>query len=101
MKPIFEANDNRRSKVRRNFEKTGFPSADCNFQAFSLDRYFGGSTGSSRPSFLNISREYFRYEAPRNFLAEGAFFLAIVAILAVTFVSGAAAIIHFLNLPAA
>jgi hypothetical protein len=37
----------------------------------------------------------------RNFLAEAVFFLAIAAILAATFVSGAIAIIHFLQLPAA
>ena len=58
-------------------------------------------SGSSQPSFLNISREYFRSEARRNFLAEVAFFLAIAAILAATFISGARAIIHFLHLPVA
>lgn len=78
-----------------------FPITDCNFQVFSLDRYYGGSTGSSQPSFLNISREYFRYEARRNFFAEVAFFLAIAAILAATFITGASAIIRFLHLPAA
>jgi hypothetical protein len=102
MKPNSERNDGRRS---RNFcsRRTGlrFPVTDCNFQASALDRYYGGSTGSSRPSFLNISREYFRSEARRNFLAEVAFFLAIAAILATTFIIGARAIIHFLHLPSA
>ena len=102
MKPSSEGNDGRRG---RNFcrRRTGsrFPVTDCNFQAFSFDRYYGGSTGSSQPSFLNISREYFRYEARRNFVAEVALFLAIAAILAATFISGASAIIHFLHLPAA
>ena len=102
MKPNSERNDDRRS---RNFcsrrTRVRFPATDCNFQVFSLDRYYGGSTGSSQPSFLNISREYFRYEAPRNFLVEVAFFLAIAAILAATFITGASAIIHFLRLPAA
>jgi hypothetical protein len=74
---------------------------DCNFQAFPLDRFYGGSTGSSQPSFLNISREYFRYEARRNFCAEIVFFLIIAAILTATFISGASAIIHFLHLPTA
>jgi hypothetical protein len=78
-----------------------FPIIDCNFQASALDRYYGGPAGSSQPSFLNISREYFRYEARRNFLAEAAFFFAIAAILATTFISGARAIIHFLYLPTA
>ena len=79
-----------------------FPVIDCHYQEFPLDRFRGG--GSARndgPSFLNISREYFRYEARRNFLAEGIFFLALVAILAATFISGALVIIRFLQLPEA
>src|SRR5215813_2564918 len=78
-----------------------FPVTDCNYQAFSLHRYYGGRSENSGASFLNISREYFRYEARRNFLAEAAFFLVFVAILALTFISGAMVIIHFLNLPEA
>jgi len=97
MKPNSEANEDRRGTN----SGTRFPITDCNFQAFSFDRYYGGSAGSSQPSFLNISREYFRYEARRNFIAEVALFLAIAAILAATFISGARAIIHFLHLPAA
>src|SRR5438105_9218581 len=81
--------------------RTRFPIIECNFQIFSLDRFYGDSTGPPVPSFLNISRSYFRYEVRRNFLAEAVFFLAIAAILAATFVSGAIAIIHFLQLPAA
>ena len=80
---------------------TRFPIIECNFQIFSLDRFYGDSKGHPVPSFLNISRSYFRYEVRRNFLAEAVFFLAIAAILAATFVSGAIAIIHFLQLPAA
>jgi len=80
---------------------TRFPIIECNFQIFSLDRFHGDSTGQPVPSFLNISRSYFRYEVRRNFLAEAVFFLAIAAILVATFVSGAIAIIHFLELPAA
>ncbi|HYR22060.1 MAG TPA: hypothetical protein VEP30_03925 [Chthoniobacterales bacterium] len=99
MKPSSEANDYRTNFRSR--RRTLFPITDCNFQAFALDRYHGGSPGSPVASFLNISREYFRYEARRNFRAEVAFFLIIAAILAVTFVSDARAIIHFLHLPAA
>jgi hypothetical protein len=81
--------------------KSTFPAIDCNYQVFSLDRYYGGSTGSSPASFLSISRDYFRHEARRNFLAEVAFFLVFGAILIATFVEGARVIIHFLLLPAA
>ena len=95
MKPI--AADMRRRKGR----KSMFPAIDCNYQCFSLDRYYGGSTGSSPASFLNISRDYFRREARLNFLAEIAFFLVLAAVLIATFVEGARVIIHFLQLPPA
>jgi hypothetical protein len=102
MKPSSEGNDRRRDgNFFSRLRGSRFPVTDCNFQVSPVNRYYGGSTGSSRPSFLNISREYFRSEARRNFLAEVAFFLAIAAILAATFISGACAIIHFLHLPAA
>jgi hypothetical protein len=103
MKPIVE-----RTKPRKdgNFlpppKRAEFPIVDCNYQAFSLDRYYGGSTGSSpASSFLNISRDYFQQEARRNFLAEIGFFLVLAAILTATFIEGARAIIHFLHLPPA
>lgn len=102
MKPNSERNAGRGGgNFCRRRSEPRFPVTDCNFQASPIDRYYGGSTGSSQPSFLNISREYFRYEARRNFLAEVAFFLAIAAILAATFITGASAIIRFLHLPAA
>jgi hypothetical protein len=101
MKPNSEAKDYRRREEFRRRKRASFPIADCNFQTFSLDRYHGEPAGSPSASFLNISREYFRYEARRNFLAESAFFLAIIAILAVMFISGGLAIIRFLHLPAA
>jgi hypothetical protein len=89
-------------EARNSFrQRRAFPIIECNFQIFSLDRFSGGSAGRPVPSFLNISRSYFRYEVRRNFLAEAIFFLAIAAILAATFVSGAVTIIHFLQLPAA
>lgn len=102
MKPIAE----RLGRPSRNdFSSTSkrptFLRVDCNFQEFSLDRFYGGEDRNRASSFLNISREYFRYEARRNFLAEAAVFLVLMAILALTFVSGALVIIHFLQLPAA
>jgi hypothetical protein len=86
---------------RRKGSKSIFPAIDCNYQSFSLDRYNGGSTGSSPASFLNISRDYFRREARRNFLVEIAFFLVLGGILIATFIEGARVIIHFLQLPPA
>jgi len=78
-----------------------FPVTDCSYQEFPLERFRGGLPNKPDPSFLNISREYFRYEARRNFLGEAAFFLVLTAILALTFISGALVIIRFLQLPEA
>ena len=75
---------------------------DFNYQSFSLDRFNGGQGGDKSPrSFFDISRNYFAREAGRNFAAEVAFFLVMAAILAVAFIEGARAIIHFLHLPPA
>jgi hypothetical protein len=102
MKPVAERTDRRAgSDFSLVPKRAEFPIIDCNYQTFSLDRYYGGSTGSSPASFLNISRDYFQREARRNFLAEIGFFLVIAAILAASFIEGARAIIHFLHLPPA
>jgi len=101
MKPNSEIGEYRRRKYCQLEKKPGFPRTDYEYQAFSLDRFRGGFQPDRRPSFLNISRDYFRYEARRNFLVEGAFFLALVVILVLTFISGALVIIHFLQLPEA
>jgi hypothetical protein len=100
MKPGSQPHDCRqRGDSFRGRNSRRHPVTDCNYQTLSLDRYRGGSAGNS--SFLNISREYFRTEARRNFIAETIFFLLIGVILAATFISSARAIIHFLHLPAA
>jgi hypothetical protein len=101
MKPIAQLNDRRGSSdFLSNGQSGRFPLIEWSYQQFSLDRSYGGS-GDSRPSFLNISRDYFRYEARRDFLAEVAFFLVMAAILASAFVEGARVIIHTLQLPPA
>jgi hypothetical protein len=99
MKP--SSDDSRRRRPFRAEKRQVFPLPDCNYQAYSFHRYYGGHERNPNASFLNISREYFRYEARRGFLAEAAFFLALAAILALTFISGAIIIIRFLNLPEA
>jgi hypothetical protein len=102
MKPIAERFGRRSGGYFSLISKRAtFPNVDCNYQAFSLDPYYGGADRNRASSFLNISREYFRYEARRNFLVEAAFFLVLTAVLALTFISGALVIIHFLQLPAA
>jgi hypothetical protein len=102
MKPIAERLGRRSGHEFSSIStRTTFPKLDCNYQSFSLNRYDGGSDRNRAPSFLNISREYFRYEARRYFLIEAAFFLVLTGILALALISGALVIIHFLQLPAA
>ena len=100
MKPIAEKIEGR-SGSGVSSDRRQLPFVDWNYQAFSLDRSYGGSADNSSKSFLNISRDYFRREARRNLLAEIAFFLVLAAIWAGAFVEGARAIIHFLHLPTA
>src|SRR5438045_8359919 len=98
MKPSSRENDSRRrGPFFRSGQKRLFPITDCDYQAFSHDRYYGGAERNQAGSFLNISREYFRCEAPRNFLVEAAFFLALAAILMLPLIGGAMDITHFLN----
>ena len=97
MKPAAERMDRRRqgdfSSGRR------FPLVEFNYQQFSLDRFNGGFGDREPNSFFNISRDYFKREARRNFLIEAVFFLIMVAILTGMFIEGARLIIHFLQLP--
>src|SRR6266404_6943135 len=99
MKP--SSNDHGRRGDFRASKRPPFPITDCNYQTYSFHRYYGGPERNPAASFLNISREYFRSEARRSFLVEAMFFLALAGILALTFVSGAIVIIHFLQLPEA
>jgi hypothetical protein len=96
MKP--SSSHNRGRKNCRSGARRLFPITDSNYQAFSLHHHYGGRSENSGASFLNISREYFRSEARRYFLAEAAFFLVFVVILALTFIFGAIVVIQALNL---
>ena len=70
-----------------------FPTIDCNYHSIALDG-FNGHCAKLAPSFRNISREYFETEAPRDFLADGALFVTMIAAVTVPIVSGALAIIE-------
>ena|SRR5947209_20014349 len=101
MKPIGQSTPRRVASRSWCSRRREFPLIEFNYQAFSLDRFKGGSGGKPPNSFFDISRDYFQREARRNFLAEVAFFLVLAAILAGTFIEGARVIIHFLHLPPA
>src|SRR5258708_34246962 len=100
MKPRCERNTGRRGRNRcRRRTEPRFPVTDCNFQVFSLDRYYGGSTRSLQPPFLHISREYFPSEARRKFFARNAFFFSLPPLFSRTFITRPRAHNHFLHLP--
>src|SRR4029077_14312809 len=100
MKPIAERLGHRsRGDFSLISKRTNFPTIDCNYQAFSLDRYHGGADRNHASSFLNISREYFRYERRVIFLIAAACLLVLTAMLALTLISAALVIIHSLQLP--
>lgn len=54
------------------------PVTDYSFQSLTLDGYRGGCAKYAR-SFRNISNDYFKTEARRDFLTEAVFFGSIVA----------------------
>lgn len=73
-----------------------FPAIDCNYQTPSnVD--LGGGYYAPRSSFRNISRDYFRDEAPYNFAAEAALFAAMVFTAGLAIVIGTVAVIDFLR----
>jgi hypothetical protein len=73
---------------------TKFPSVDCNYHSIALGGFNGRCAKVSAPSFLNISRDYFRNEARHDFAGEAACFAMIVVTAAVPVVSGAYAVVE-------
>jgi hypothetical protein len=76
--------------------ETKFPITDHNYQSVALGGCSGSCVHLDRPSFRNISRDYFKNEAPRDFLGEALFFVAIVLTTAVPLMSGAYVLAHFI-----
>ena len=73
-----------------------FPPIDCHYQ-LPRGRDFGGGHCAPRSSFRNISRDYFRDEAPYNFAAEAALFVALVVTAGLSIGIGTVAAIDFLR----
>ena len=71
---------------------------ECNYQAPPYVDLSGGYCGNlPDPSFRNISRDYFRYEARYNFASEAAVFVLIMATAALAIATSAVAAINFLR----
>jgi hypothetical protein len=94
MKPIF--NFDARPKGSDHFS-TQFPLIDCNYQLPPYVDLGGGHCAGPRSSFRNISRDYFRDEAPYNFVAEAALFAAMVLTAGLAIAIAMVAAIDFLR----
>jgi hypothetical protein len=74
-----------------------FPVIDCNYQAPPYVDLGGHCAGTPRSSFRNISRDYFRDEAPYNFAVEAALFVAMVLTAGLAIAIATVAAIDFLR----
>jgi hypothetical protein len=83
---------------RRNIESTRrFPITDYNYQAASHVDFRESCATIRRPSFHDISRDYFGDEAWHDFLAESVAFGAILAMSTVAISYGAMAAMALLR----
>lgn len=95
MKPISTSNE---ARHRAQWFARRFPITDYNYHAPSyVDPSGGHCARAPKPSFLNISRGYFQNEARPAFLLEALFFAVITATTAVSLVTGARVLVHFVR----
>jgi len=97
MKPTLQLTRNDRHDSIARASRPGFPKTDYHFQSSSLTNAGGRCFGSRQPSFRAISQDYFKYEAPRNFVREAALFSVIVLTTAVPLISTAYALVHLMR----
>jgi hypothetical protein len=98
MKPTFETTD--QSKERDSFALGAgrrLPLTDCNYHSVALGGYKSNCARTSAPSFLNISRDYFKSEAGPSFVAEASVFAMIVLIAAWPVMQTVSALSHFIR----
>lgn len=95
MKPISRFSMRRKGAHRSSPQ---FPVVDYNYQVPPYVDLGGHCAGTPRSSFRNISRDYFRDEAPYNFAAEVALFVAIVLTAGLAIAIAAVAAIDFLRI---
>jgi hypothetical protein len=98
MKPKIETVD--QSKNRESFALRAdptFPLTDQNYHSVALGGYNGHCARTDAPSFRSISGDYFKNEAPNDFLGEVLFFVAFVLTTVPALMSGAYALAHFVR----
>ncbi len=93
MKPI-PSFSNQRAGIA--WRSPRLPLIDCHYQTPPYVDLDGGHC-APRSSFRNISRDYFRDEAPYNFAAEAALFAALIVTAGISIAIGTVAAIDFLR----
>ena len=88
---ILQANLRHESDPRALRNGRNFPT-DQSYHAATLTGGCGTPAKFRRPSFRDISKEYFSHEAPRNFALEAAFFTAIILLATLPILNSAQAL---------
>jgi hypothetical protein len=98
MKPKIETVD--QSKNRESFALRAdptFPLTDHNYHSVALSGYNSHCVRTNPPSFRSISSDYFKNEAPQDFLSEALFFVAIVLTAVPALMGSVYALAHFVR----
>ena len=88
MKPTIQFNTRRGPRL---------PKTDCAYQASSIASMGGRCFGSPRPSFREISKDYFNYEARESFASEAVLFSLMVMTAAASLIGSAAGMVHLVR----
>ena len=88
MKPTIQFNTRRGPRL---------PKTDYAYQASPAANMGGRCFGSPRPSFREISKDYFNYEVHQSFASEAVLFSLIVMTAAVSLISSVAGMVHLVR----
>ena len=94
MKSTFTTKDNGERQPNSNRR---YPVTDFNYHSVALDGCNGRAVRTVAPSFLNISRTYFKDEARQDFVGEAMFFVAIIATTALPMLNGVHAVLDLIR----
>ena len=96
MKPTIQFNETSRRDFSDRDSRRGSaqPQTDFNFQAPLLR---GSCFGAHQPSFRSISADYFKYEAPPNFVREAVLFTVLVVTAAMPIIGSVYAFLQLVR----
>ena len=99
MKPTVQFDETSRCDLDSRELRKGatFPKTDFSFQAASATNGGGRCFGACRPSFCDISQDYFKNEAGRSFASEAALFVVMAMTVAPAFLISLTALAHLVR----